>query len=51
VEKELRLRLIPRDYGIMTEDLFRSSRMSMKVAALHFVDLPLSVYYSLPQVN
>ncbi|XP_077058135.1 mitoguardin 1 isoform X1 [Siphateles boraxobius] len=51
VEKELWLRLIPRDYGIMTEDVFRSSGMSMKVAALHFVDLPLSVYYSLPQVS
>ncbi|XP_067310387.1 mitoguardin 1 [Pseudorasbora parva] len=35
----------------MTEDAFRSSGMSMKLAALHFVDLPLSVYYSLPQVS
>ncbi|XP_067219849.1 mitoguardin 1 [Chanodichthys erythropterus] len=39
------------DYGIMTEEAFRSSHVSMKVAALHFVDLPLSVYYSLPQVS
>ncbi|XP_051555174.1 mitoguardin 1-like [Myxocyprinus asiaticus] len=35
----------------MAEDIFRSSHTSMKVAALHFVDLPLSVYYSLPQVS
>uniref|UniRef100_A0A672L7F9 Mitoguardin 1 n=1 Tax=Sinocyclocheilus grahami TaxID=75366 RepID=A0A672L7F9_SINGR len=35
----------------MTEELFRNTQVSMKVAALRFVDLPLSVYYSLPQVN
>ncbi|RXN35338.1 mitoguardin-1-like isoform X1 [Labeo rohita] len=35
----------------MTEDVFRNTQVSMKVAALRFVDLPLSVYYSLPQVS
>ncbi len=35
----------------MTEELFRNTQVSMKVAALHFMDLPLSVYYSLPQVK
>uniref|UniRef100_A0A672L751 Mitoguardin 1 n=1 Tax=Sinocyclocheilus grahami TaxID=75366 RepID=A0A672L751_SINGR len=35
----------------MTEELFRNTQVSMKVAALRFVDLPLSVYYSLPQVS
>ncbi|XP_051555423.1 mitoguardin 1-like isoform X2 [Myxocyprinus asiaticus] len=35
----------------MTEDVLRSSHTSMKVVALRFVDLPLSVYYSLPQVS
>ncbi|XP_016333573.1 mitoguardin-1-like isoform X2 [Sinocyclocheilus anshuiensis] len=35
----------------MTEELFRNTQVSMKVAALRFVDLPLSVYYSLPPVS
>ncbi|XP_043113313.1 mitoguardin 1 isoform X1 [Puntigrus tetrazona] len=35
----------------MTEELFRNTQVSMKVAALRFVDLPLSVYCSLPQIG
>uniref|UniRef100_A0A673N3B4 Mitoguardin-1-like n=1 Tax=Sinocyclocheilus rhinocerous TaxID=307959 RepID=A0A673N3B4_9TELE len=35
----------------MTEDLLRNTQVSMKLAALRFMDLPLSVYYSLPQVS
>ncbi|XP_030631363.1 mitoguardin 1 [Chanos chanos] len=35
----------------MTEDTIRSTQLSMKVAALRVVDLPLSVYYSLPPVS
>ncbi|XP_056327835.1 mitoguardin 1 isoform X1 [Danio aesculapii] len=35
----------------MNEDVFRSSHLPIKLAALHFLDLPLSVYYSLPQVS
>uniref|UniRef100_A0A671QG90 Mitoguardin-1-like n=2 Tax=Sinocyclocheilus anshuiensis TaxID=1608454 RepID=A0A671QG90_9TELE len=42
---------IQRDYGIMTEDLLRNTQVSMKMAALRFMDLPLPVYYSLPQVS
>ncbi|XP_059420029.1 mitoguardin 1 [Carassius carassius] len=36
---------------MMTEDLFRNTQVSMKLAALCFMDLPLSVYSSLPQVS
>ncbi|XP_026131507.1 mitoguardin 1-like [Carassius auratus] len=36
---------------MMTEDLFRNTQVSMKLAALRFMDLPLSVYSSLPQVS